>query len=117
MLTTSTETAHVEAPAAAFTPLPPIAEVRVPAVAVIVGAPPQPFTTFGVGAMRTLAGSASLKVRPVRAGDPAGFVTVKVRVETWPTPAVERLKALVSAGWLCTVSDVPATLLVMRAIP
>src|SRR5438094_749199 len=51
-------------------------KVPVPAVAVTVGAPPQPFTTFGVAAITRLAGSVSVKVRPVRAGDPAGHVVV-----------------------------------------
>ncbi len=116
LLTTSTETAHVEAPAAVFTPLPPMVKVPVPAVAVMVGAPPHPFTTFGVAAINTFAGSASLKVRPTRAGEPAGLLTVKVSVETWPTPAVDGANALVSVGWFCTVSDVPVTPLVTWAV-
>src|ERR1700760_4218094 len=82
----------------------------------MVGAPPQLFTTFGTAAMTTPAGRLSVNVRPVRAGDPAGLVTVKVSVEVWPTPAVEGANALVSAGWFCTVSEVPATLLVTCAV-
>src|SRR5476649_596429 len=102
-LVTSTDTVQLEAPAAALTPLPPMVKVPVPAVAVMAGAPPQLFTTFGTAAITTPAGNASLKVSDVRAGDPAGFATVKVRVEVCPTPMVEGANALVSAGWLCTV--------------
>ena len=87
-LVTSTVTVQVEAPAAAFTPLPPMVKVPVPAAAVMVGAPPQLFTTFGTAAITTPAGRLSLNVRPVRAGEPAGLVTVKVSVEVWPTPIV-----------------------------
>src|SRR5438132_1810616 len=107
---------HVDAPAAAFTPLPPMVNVPVPAVAVIVGAPPQLLTTFGAAAMSTLAGSASLKVRPVRADDPAGLVMVKVSVAVRPTPMVMGPKAFVRAGRLWTVSPELVTLLVMRAV-
>src|SRR5258706_10271137 len=74
---TSTVTVQVEAPAAALTPLPPMVKVPVPAVAVMVGAPPQLFTTFGVPAITTLAGSVSLKVSPVLAEGPAVVVSVK----------------------------------------
>src|SRR5258706_14663262 len=112
---TSTATVHVEAPAAAFTPLPPIAKVPVPATAVTVGVPPQPFTTFGVPAITRLAGNVSVKVSPVRAGEPAGFVIVKVSVDVCPTPTVVGAKALVSAGRLCTVRPELVTLLVIRA--
>src|SRR5450631_1964815 len=91
--------------------------VAVPAVAVTVGAPPQLLTTFGTAAITTPAGSASLKVRLARAGEPAGFVTVKVSVEVWPTPTVVGANALVSAGTGCTVSDEAVTLLVTRAVP
>src|SRR5476649_1213595 len=91
-------------------------KVAAPATAVMVGAPPQLFTTFGTAAITTPAGSASLKVRLVRAGDPTGFVTVKVRVEVWPTPTVVGANALVSAGTGCTESDEAVTLLVTRAV-
>src|SRR5258708_2799986 len=101
---------------AALTPLPPMVKVPVPAVAVIVGAPPQLFTTFGVPAITTLAGSVSVKVSADLAGDPAGFVTVKVSVEVCPTPTVVGAKALVSAGRGCTVSPELVTLLVMCAV-
>src|ERR1700694_1908975 len=94
----------MDAPTAEFTPLPPIVKVKVPAVAVIVGAPPQLLTTFGTAAITTPAGSASLNVREVRAGEPAGFAIVKVRVEGWPRPMVAGANALISAGRLCTVS-------------
>ena len=83
-LVTSTVTAQVDAPAAAFTPLPPMETVPVPAVATMVGVPPQPLTTFGTAAITTPAGSESLNVSALRAGDPAGLVTVKVSVEVWP---------------------------------
>src|ERR1700694_3634731 len=106
----------MDAPTAEFTPLPPIVNVPVPAVAVMVGAPPQLLTTFGTAAITTPAGSASLKVRLVRAGDPTGLVTEKVSVEVWPTPIVVGAKALVSAGTVCTVSPLEVTLLVMRAV-
>src|SRR5438552_3276099 len=91
-------------------------KVPVPAVAVTVGAPPQLLTTFGVAAISTLAGSASLKVSPVLAGAPAGLVTVKVSVLACPTPTVEGAKALVSAGTACTVSPLEVTLFVTRAV-
>src|SRR5450432_2382060 len=91
-------------------------KVPVPAVAVMVGAPPQLFTTFGTAAITTPAGIASLKVSAVRAGDPAGLVTVKVSVLVCPTPIVAGTNALVSAGWLCTVRPLEVTLLVMRAV-
>src|SRR5471032_140602 len=91
-------------------------KVAVPATAVTVGAPPQLFTTFGTAAITTPAGSASLKVSAVRAGEPAGLVTVKVRVEVCPTPMVAGANALVSDGTGCTVSDEGVTLLVTRAV-
>src|SRR5476649_2300954 len=116
-LVTSTLTVQVLAPTAAFTPLPPMVKVPAPATAVMVGAPPQLFTTFGTAAITTPAGSASLNVRFVRAGEPAGFATVKVSVEVWPTPTVVGANALVSAGTGCTVSDEAVTLLVTRAVP
>src|SRR5260221_14281222 len=89
--------------------------VAAPATAVIVGAPPQPFTTFGTAETATPAGSASLKVRPLRAGEPAGLVTVNVSVELCPTPTVDGANALVSAGSDCTVRPELVTLLAMRA--
>src|SRR5450631_4085357 len=116
-LVTSTDTVQLEAPAAAFTPPPPMVKVPVPAVAVMVGAPPQLFTTFGTAAITTPAGSASLKVRFARAGEPTGLVMVKVSVLGWLTPIVEGTNALVSDGSGCTVSDDAVTLLVMRAVP
>src|SRR5450631_37774 len=91
--------------------------VAVPAVAVTVGAPPQLLTTFGTAAITTPTGSASLKVRLARAGEPTGFVTVNVRVEVWPTPTVVGANALASDGTGCTVSDEGVTLLVTRAVP
>src|SRR5450631_2625149 len=116
-LVTSTDTVQLEAPAAAFTPPPPMVKVPVPAVAVMVGAPPQLFTTFGTAAITTPAGSASLKVRFARAGEPTGLVMVKVSVLGWLTPIVEGTNALVSDGSGCTVSDDAVTLFVMRAVP
>src|SRR5258706_16474730 len=98
LLVTSTETVQVEAPTAAFTPGPPTMKVAVPAVGVPVGAPPQPLTTFGVPAITTPAGRLSVKVSALRAGDPAGLVTVNVSVEVCPTPIVVALNALVSTG-------------------
>src|SRR5690242_645628 len=92
-------------------------KVPVPAVAVIVGVPPHEFTTLGTAAIARPAGSASLKVRPVRAGEPAGFVRVNVSVEARPTPAVAGENALVSAGRLCTVRPLEVTAFVMRAVP
>src|SRR5207244_11879213 len=91
-------------------------KVPVPAVAVIVGVPPQLLTTLGVAAISTLAGSASLKVRPVLAGAPAGLVIVKVSVLVCPTPIVAGANALVSAGTACTVRPELVTLLVMPAV-
>src|SRR5258706_2284998 len=89
----------------------------VPATAVMVGVPPQPFTTFGAAASTRPAGNASLKVSAERAGDPAGLETVNVSVLVWPTPTVAGAKALVSAGRLCTVRPLTVTLLVIRASP
>src|ERR1700730_10810537 len=103
-------------PAAASTPPPPIENDPVPAVAVTVGAPPHPFTTLGVPAMTTPAGSVSLKVSVVRAGDPAGFAMVKVSVEDCPSPIVAGTNALVSAGRVCTVRPLEVTALVTRAV-
>src|SRR5258708_10431318 len=98
LLVTSTLTVQVLAPTAALTPLPPMVKVPVPAVAVMVGAPPQLFTTFGTAAITRLAGSESLKVRPVRAEEPAGLVMGKLSVEVCPPPMVAGAKALLSAG-------------------
>src|ERR1700682_213162 len=91
-------------------------KVPVPAAEVRVGAPPQLFTTFGTAAITTPAGSASLNVRLVRAGAPAGFETVKVSVEGWPTPIVAGANAFASDGTACTVSEDGVTLLVTRAV-
>src|SRR5450631_394763 len=60
LLATSTVTVHELGPAAAFTPPPPTVNVPAPATAVTVGAPAQLFTTFGVAAITTPTGSASL---------------------------------------------------------
>ena len=76
----------------------------------------QLFTTFGVAAITTPAGSASLKVRLVRAGEPAGLETVNVSVLGWPTPIVVGANALASDGTGCTVSDEDVTLFVTRAV-
>ena len=46
----------------------------------------------------------SVKVSPVLAGAPAGFVIVKVKTEFCPTPTVVGLNAFVSVGSACTVS-------------
>src|SRR5450432_1048624 len=97
-LVTSTDTVQLEAPAAAFTPLPPMAKVPVPAVAVTVGAPPQLFTTFGTAAITRPPGSVSVKVSAVRAGAPAGLAMANVSVLVCPTPTVAGANALVSAG-------------------
>src|SRR5258706_2030915 len=113
---TSTATVHVEAPAAAFTPLPPIAKVPVPATAVTVGVPPQLFTTFGVPAITRLAGNVSVKVRPDLAGEPAGFVLLKVSVDVCSTPTVVGANAFASASRLCTVRAELVTLFVIRAV-
>ncbi len=113
---TSTATVHELAPAAALTPPPPTVNVPEPAVAVKVGMPAHPFTTLGVAAITTPPGSVSLNVRPVRAGAPAGLVTVKVSVETWPTPAVAGAKALVRVASGCTVRPLEVTAFVMRAV-
>ncbi len=115
-LVTSTETVQDEAPAAAFTPLPPTLNVPAPAAAVIVGAPPQPFTTFGAAAMTRPAGSVSLNVRLLRAGAAAAFAIVKVSVATWPTPRLAGAKAFVSEARLCTVRPLAVTALVTRAV-
>src|SRR5476651_2044067 len=84
LLSTSTLTVQVLAPTAAFTPLPPMVKVAVPAVAVMVGAPPQLFTTFGTAAITTPAGNASLKVSAARAGAPAGLAMANVSVLVCP---------------------------------
>src|SRR5260221_6663032 len=92
-----------------------MAKVLPPAAAVMVGAPPQLLTPFGVAAIIRPAVNASLKVRPVLAGDPAGLLMVKLSVEGCATPTVVGANALSSDGWLCTVSELAVTLLVMRA--
>src|SRR6185312_2223562 len=94
-----------------------MAKLPVPATAVMVGAPPQLFTTFGVAAIASPACRASLKVSAVRAGEPAGLVTVKVSVAVWPTPRVDAEKAFVSDGRPCTVSPLEVTALVILAVP
>ena len=102
---------------AAFTPVPPTVRTPVPAVAVMVGVPPQPFTRpFGVPIVRP-GGNASVKVRPVRAGAPAGFAIVKVRTEFCPTPTVVGLKAFVSVGRACTVRVAFTPAVVTLAVP
>ena len=116
LLVTSTLTVQMLGPAAALTPVPPMVKVPVPAVAVTVGVPPQLLTTFGVAAISTLAGSASLKVRLVRAGVAAGLVIVKVSVLVCPTPIVAGANPFVSAGRLCTVRPELVTPLVTRAV-
>src|SRR5450631_4325158 len=112
LLTTSTLTVQVLAPAAALTPVPATVKVPAPATAVMVGAPPQLFTTFGVGAITRLAGSASVNVRLVRAMAPAGLAMVKVSVLGWPMPTVAGANALVSVGSARTVSPDAVTELV-----
>src|SRR5450432_2654564 len=117
VLVTSTVTVQVLAPTAAFTPVPPTVKVPVPAVAVMVGAPPQLFTTFGTAAITTPAGNPSLKVSAVRAGEPAGLAMVKVRVDVCPTPTVVGANALASDGSGCTVRPELVTPLLMPATP
>src|SRR5438552_18393502 len=82
----------------------------------MVGAPPQLLTTLGDAAMTTPAGNVSVKVSPVRAGEAAGLVTVKVSVALCPTPRVATLNAFVRDGSACTVRVEFVTLLVMRAV-
>ena len=114
---TLTAIVHVEAPRAAFTPVPPTVKVPVPGTAVIVGVPLQvPATPLGVAIARP-GGKPSVKVRPLRAGAPAGLVMVKVRIEFWPTPTVAGLKALVSVGSDCTVSVALTAEVVTLAVP
>ena len=115
-LVTSTVTVQLDAPAAAFTPLPPTMKVPMPAVAVIVGAAPQPFTTFGTAAITSPTGKVSVKVSAVRAGAPAGFAMLKVSVEVCPTPTVAGANALVRSGSAWTVSPELVTLFVTRAV-
>src|SRR5471032_1515889 len=98
-----------------FSPAPPTLSTPAPAAPVMVGAPAQPFTTFGVAAITTPAGRLSLNVRPVRTGAPAGFAIVKVCVEAWPTPIVTGANALVRVARGCTVRPELVTALVMRA--
>src|SRR5258706_8576873 len=112
---TFTVTVPPEAPTASFAPVPPTVKVPAPATAVMVGAPPQPFTTPGAAASTTPAGNVSVKVRLVRAGDPTGLVMVKVRTELWPTPTVVGANAWVSAGNGCRARQLEVTELVTRA--
>jgi len=98
LLVTSTEIVHDDTPAAAFTPPPPTTKLLLPGVAVIVGVPPQLFTTFGVPAITTFAGSVSVNVSPVLAGVPAVLLIVNVRVLVCPTPIAVGLKAFVRVG-------------------
>ncbi len=71
--------------------------------------------TVGMAAITRPAVNASLKVRPVLAGAPAGLVMVKVSVETCPTPIGLVPKALFTDASDCTVIELAVTLLVMRA--
>src|SRR5450631_1171614 len=116
-LDTLTVTVQLEAPTAAFTPVPPTVKTPAPATAVIVGAPPQLFTTPGTAAMTRPTGSVSVKVRLARAGEPTGLVMVKVSVEAWLTPTVVGANALVSDGSGCTVRPELVTPLLMPARP
>src|ERR1700694_46931 len=115
LLVTSTATVQVLGPTAEFTPGPPMVKVPVPAVAVMVGAPPQLLTTLGTAAITTFAGNASLNVMPLRAGDPAALAIVNVSVEGCPTPMEVGANALLSDG-VCTVMLEGVTLLVIRAV-
>src|SRR5260221_10307353 len=73
-------------------------------------------TTFGVAAITRFVVSASLKVSAVLAGEPAGLVIVKVRVEVCPTPIGLVPNALLSDGRDCTLRQLPLALLVMCAV-
>src|SRR5476649_571021 len=115
LLVTLTVTVQVLGPTAEFTPVPPTVKTAAPATAVMVGAPPQLFTTFGIAAITTFAGNVSVKVSPLCAGDPAEFVMVKVSVELCATPTLIGTNALVSDG-LETVRPLEVTLFVTRAV-
>ena len=67
--------------------------------------------------MTAPAGKVSVKVRPVLAGAPAGFVIVKVSTEFCPTPTVDGLNAFVSVGSACTVSVALTPVVVTFAAP
>jgi hypothetical protein len=95
---------QLEAPAATLTPLPATVNEPAPAVAVMVGVPPQLFTTDGVAAITSPDGNVSVNVIPDCANAPAEFVNVNVSVEGRLTPTVAGLNALVSVGWVETVS-------------
>src|SRR5258706_393637 len=99
LLVTSTLTVQVLGPAAEFTPVPPTVKVPAPAAAVMVGAPPQLLTTFGVAAITRLAGNASLNVTPLRTGDPAAWVGVKVGAGVRPWVGVVGEKVLLGEAW------------------
>src|SRR5260221_871819 len=73
-------------------------------------------TTFGLAAITRFVVSASLKVSAVLAGEPAGLVIVKVRVEVCPTPIGLVPNALLSDGSDCTVRQLAVALLVMCAV-
>src|SRR5258708_5228245 len=94
-----------------------MAKVLPPAAAGTVGAPPQLLTTFGVAAITRFVVSASLKEGPGRAGEPGGWVMVKVRVEVCPPPIGLVPKALLKDGTGCTVRQLAVALLVRRAVP
>jgi hypothetical protein len=106
-------TVHVEGPAAAFTPVPPTTIDPAPAVAVMVGDPPQLLTTFGVAAITMPVGKVSVKVRPLAAPTDAGLVMVKVKVEGDPTPMVVGLKAFVNVGRPFTTNEAPGAVPLM----
>ena len=114
---TLTEIVQVEAPAAALTPVPPTVIVPVPPVAVMVGVPPQPFTSPAGVAIARPAGNASVNVSPVLAGAPPGFAIVKVSTEFWPTPTVVGLNAFVSVGSASTVRVALTPVVVTLAAP
>src|SRR5260221_12208631 len=86
-------------------------KVLAPATAVTVGAPPQLLTTFGVAAITRFVVSASLKVSAVLAGEPAGLVRVKVRVEVPPASIGVGPNALFNDG-CSSVDNWSATALV-----
>src|SRR5258708_3653032 len=98
LLVTLTVTVQELGPTAELMPVRPRVKVPAPATAVMVGAAPQPFTTFGTAAITRFAGNVSVNVMPLCAGEPAEFAIVNVRVELCPMPTEVGTNALVSDG-------------------
>src|SRR6185436_2294560 len=108
-LVTSTFTVQVLAtPVLAATVIPPTVIVVAPALAVT-DPPVQVFCTFGVAAIFSPEGSASMKLTTCAPLLAAGLVTVKVSVDVPPSANVVGLNALLRLGVAFTTTQLRVT--------